>query len=96
MLNLPHIAQPQLPHRPLTPERAAEVARLLQAIGWEPSQLVQLAIYAQMSPTRKIELMLEMSEQAMRLLRARLAAAHPDADQNALLRQHIEEYYRTY
>lgn len=88
---------PDVPSRPpLPPARAARAALLLQSIGWEPSQLVQLALYVQMPPARKISQMLRMRRQAMRLVRARLATASPDADLAALVRQHVAEYYQTY
>ena len=76
----------------------AEPARLLlQQIRWEPEQLVQIALYAQMPPAQKVAQMLRIRHHQMNLLRRRLQAEHPAATPvqlAALVRAAIDQYYQ--
>ena len=87
-----------LPARPpLTPEQCAAGRALLAQVRWEPSKLVQLALYAEKSPAEKVAQMVRIRGYQMTLMRRRLAAEHPEAppaELNALVRTEIEHYYQ--
>jgi hypothetical protein len=56
----------------------AQAAKLLRQIGWDASDLKQIAVYATMPPARKVEQMLRIRGSHIRLLKARLRREHPD------------------
>ncbi len=56
----------------------AEAARMLRKIGWEPSHLDQIRVYARMEPARKIKIMLRFRAGESRALRNRLQREHPE------------------
>src|SRR4051812_29625199 len=57
---------------------AAEAVRILRKIGWEPSHLDQIRVYARMDPARKIEIMLRFCAGESRAVRKRLQREHPE------------------
>ena len=59
-------------------DEALEIQRLLRRIGWHPSDLKQIEIYARMEPKQKIEQMFRVRREQMRLLEKRLRTEHPD------------------
>ncbi len=59
-------------------EAKEEGARLLRAIGWEPSQLEQIRIYAQMSPADKISQMFALRGGQMRAMEPQIRQDQPD------------------
>ncbi len=56
----------------------AEAARMLRKIGWDPTRLVQIRIYAQMPPAQKIAIMLRFRNGQVAALRERVRREHPD------------------
>lgn len=66
---------------------------LLQRIGWHPSNLIQIQVYAQMSPARKVTQMLRLRGKQVRLLKARLKQEHPGcskAELSRMLQEHLD------
>ena len=55
-----------------------EVALLLKRIGWHESDLKQIEVYAKMPTEKKVQQMLRLRGEQVRLLKARLRAEHPD------------------
>ena len=67
--------------------------RMLRRIGWHESERAQIRVYAQMSPARKVALMLQMRDEQVRLLRERLRREHPDctdAEIAHMLQKHLD------
>src|SRR5207237_8538669 len=67
-------------------EIAKEAAEMLRRIGWHESDLMQIKVYAQMSPARKVEQMFALRDQAVRLLEARLRREHPECTEMEIKR----------
>jgi hypothetical protein len=67
-----------------------EIAHLLRRIGWHPSDLKQLQVYARMEPSQKVEQMLRVRDDWVRLLEERLTNEHPDRTQKEIKRMVIE------
>jgi len=67
-----------IPDTSPTEDIAAEAARMLREIGWEPSHLQQIRVYAGMKPARKIEIMLRFRNGQVQALRKRLQREHPE------------------
>ena len=55
----------------------AEAARMLRRIGWGPGDVAQAAICARLPSAQKVEGMLRLRGEFVRLLRKRLQAEHP-------------------
>jgi hypothetical protein len=65
-------------HKGPTPTPIKDGADLLRRIGWHPSDMKQIELYARMSPARKVEQMLRLRNKHIRALRARLRREHPN------------------
>lgn len=66
---------------------------LLRRIGWHPSDWAQIEACARMTPAQKIETMLNMRAEAVRLLKDRLKREHPDLDRvqlEMLVQEHLD------
>jgi hypothetical protein len=71
----------------------AEAARMLRRIGWGPGDVEQARIAARLPPARKVEGMLKLRDEFVRLLRKRLQAEHPEDTPEELarrLRAHLD------
>lgn len=74
-------------------EPIATPANLLQRMGWHPSDLAQIEVYALMAPARKVELMLQWRGEQVRLLRDRLEREHPGCNReelSSMLQEHLD------
>jgi hypothetical protein len=60
-------------------EIAREASEMLRRIGWHESDLMQIKIYARMSPAQKVEQMFALRGEFMHVLEARLRREHPDS-----------------
>ena len=69
----------------------SESTTLLERIGWHTSDLTQIDVYAQMSPARKVELMLRWRGEQIRMLKARLEQEHPGCSKEELSRMLQEQ-----
>ena len=69
-----------------------EVDALLKRIGWHPSDWIQIEVYANMPPARKVAQMLRLRHEYVALLKARLRREHPgcsDVELAQLLQEHL-------
>ncbi len=67
-------------------EIAQEAAEMLRRIGWHDSDLMQIKVYARMSPARKVEQMFALRREFMRLLDKRLKREHPECTEMEIKR----------
>jgi hypothetical protein len=67
-------------------EIAKEAAEMLRRIGWHESDLMQIKVYARMSPARKVEQMFALRREFMRMLEARLRREHPECTEMEIKR----------
>lgn len=81
-----YMSDPDRPDHPFKLPPIKDGADLLRRIGWHPSDLKQIELYARMSPAQKIEQMLRLRWEAVRLLRARLQKEHPECSEIELKR----------
>jgi len=68
-------------------------AELLRRIGWHPSDMKQIELYARMSSAQKVEQMLRLRGEQVKILKARLRREHPDcteADLQRLFLWHLD------
>ena len=71
-------------------EQAQQLAaRMLKQIGWEPSQLQQIRIYARMAPAAKVTQMLNLRHSQIKVLLNQLRREQPNATE-AELRQALQ------
>ena len=66
---------------------------MLRRIGWQPSDMALIRVYARMSPAQKIKRMLRRRTAYIRMLKARLKRENPDQDQMQLaylLQEHLD------
>ncbi len=61
-------------------------ADLLRRIGWHPSDMKQIELYARMAPAQKVEQMLRLRGEHVSLLKARLRREHPECTEIELKR----------
>jgi len=79
------IATGSLPvHAPPAAPLAQQAAVMLRRIGWEPSQLQQIRIYAQMPPEAKVIQMLRLRHQLMEAMRTQIRAEEPNISPDAM------------
>lgn len=59
-------------------------AELLRRIGWHPSDMKQIELYARMSPAQKAEQMFYFRHLHVKSMRERLRREHPELSEGAL------------
>jgi hypothetical protein len=71
-------------------DEAQQAEELLRRIGWHRSNWKQIEVYARMEPWRKVEQVLHMRDEGVRLLEERLRHEHPDCTPRQIERIVIE------
>lgn len=67
-----------------------DAKQMLKRIGWDRSELKQIEIFAKMPPEKKVQQMLRLRAEQVRLLKARLRAEHPDYSEAQLRQMFLE------
>jgi len=79
-----YMSDPTKPDHPFKLPPIKDGADLLLRIGWPPSDMKQIEIYARMSPAQKIEQMLRVRSEHVGLLKSRLRREHPECTETEL------------
>jgi hypothetical protein len=88
-----YMSDPPEPKNAFKPSPIKDGADLLRRIGWHPSDMKQIELYARMSPAQKVEQMFRWRGEQVNLLKARLRSEHPEYNEielKRLLQWHLD------
>jgi hypothetical protein len=74
------MSDPTKPDHPFKLPPIKDGADLLRRIGWHPSDMKQIELYARMSPAQKIEQMFQQRQVNISALKEQLQREHPECN----------------